>query len=264
MARAELLAGVLGQAALLGCLDATIGLGGPGWIAGLGWAAAVALAMWWGFSPRWARVRGLPVGAAATVGARGDGLGPANRVTLLRAIVVGAVAALIVDGLPQLPHPLLVGALAVAALALDGADGWVARRSRTSSVLGARFDMEVDAFLILVLSIGAAATYGEWVLAIGAARYALLLAGALAPWLRAPIPPRMWRKAVAALQGAVLVAVVPDVLPVAVELSLLMIGATCLALSFGLQIRWLWLHRQPLDSPRRLSAPRRAIASRAT
>ena len=39
------------------------------------------------------------------------------------------------------------------ALALDGVDGQVARRTGTVSALGARFDMEVDAFLVLVLSV---------------------------------------------------------------------------------------------------------------
>ena len=43
--------------------------------------------------------------------------------------------------------------LSSVALALDGVDGQVARRTRTVSALGARFDMEVDAFLVLVLSV---------------------------------------------------------------------------------------------------------------
>ncbi|GAA4940924.1 hypothetical protein GCM10023238_03240 [Streptomyces heliomycini] len=43
--------------------------------------------------------------------------------------------------------------LTAVALILDGVDGKVARRTGTSTPLGARFDMEVDAFLILVLSV---------------------------------------------------------------------------------------------------------------
>ena len=42
--------------------------------------------------------------------------------------------------------------LASVALILDGVDGKVARRTRNASAFGARFDMEVDAFLILVFS----------------------------------------------------------------------------------------------------------------
>ena len=65
--------------------------------------------------------------------------------------------------------------LASVALALDAVDGRVARRTGTVSALGGRFDMEVDAFLILVLSVQVARDHGLWVLVIGAARY--LLAG---------------------------------------------------------------------------------------
>ena len=71
------------------------------------------------------------------------------------------------------------------ALALDAVDGWVARRTGTVSALGARFDMEVDAFLILVLSGYVAPTLGGWVLAIGLMRYAFVAAGWVLPWLRA-------------------------------------------------------------------------------
>ena len=69
--------------------------------------------------------------------------------------------------------------------------GWtaqVARRTGTASAFGARFDMEVDAFLILVLSVYVARPLGAWVLAIGLARYVLLLAERLLPWLRRPVP----------------------------------------------------------------------------
>ena len=55
------------------------------------------------------------------------------------------------------------------ALLLDWVDGQVARRTHTESAFGARFDMEVDAFLILVLSVYVASTTGWWVLIIGAA-----------------------------------------------------------------------------------------------
>ena len=76
-------------------------------------------------------------------------------------------------------------ALAAVALVLDAVDGWVARRTGTVSALGARFDMEVDAFLILVLSgVRRRDVRPWWVLAIGAARYAFVAAGWLLPWMR--------------------------------------------------------------------------------
>ena len=112
------------------------------------------------------------------LGRSGSGaLGAANRVTLTRATLVGGVTALVADALVGPAHVAAMVGLAVVALVLDGVDGWVARRTGTVSALGARFDMEVDAFLILVLSVYVAGTVGPWVLAIGAARYAAWAAG---------------------------------------------------------------------------------------
>ncbi len=74
---------------------------------------------------------------------------------------------------------------------LDAVDGRVARRTGTASAFGARFDMEVDAFLILVLSVYVARVGRRVGAAIGAARYAFVAAGWLLPWLRGPLPPRL-------------------------------------------------------------------------
>ena len=123
--------------------------------------------------------------------------------------------------------------LAVVALVLDAVDGWVARRTGTASALGAQFDGEVDAFLILVLSVYVARSAGAWVLAIGAARYAFLAAGWLLPWMRAPLPPRYWRKVVAATQGIVLTVAAADVLPLALTQAALLVALALLAESFG-------------------------------
>ena len=99
------------------------------------------------------------------------------------------------------------------ALVLDAVDGLVARRTGTSSALGARFDMEVDAFLILVLSVYVARSMGAWVLAIGAMRYAYLVATWALVWMRGSPPPRYWSKVVAAIQGVVLAVVAADSSP---------------------------------------------------
>ena len=95
------------------------------------------------------------------------------------------MAALIADSFGgPISVPTLVSLSAVA-LVLDAVDGWVARRTGTVSSLGARFDMEVDAFLILVLSVYVARLTGDWwVLTIGAARYVFVAVGRLQPWLR--------------------------------------------------------------------------------
>ena len=100
----------------------------------------------------------------------------------------------------------------------------MARRTHSVTPLGARFDMEADAFLILVLSVAAAPVVGWWVLAIGFARYALLLAERVWPWLRAPVPPRYWRKVVAAVQGVTLAVVVTGLVPTVEAVAFLLVA----------------------------------------
>ncbi|MBO0833597.1 MAG: CDP-alcohol phosphatidyltransferase family protein, partial [Actinobacteria bacterium] len=126
---------------------------------------------------------------------------PADWVTLARAVLSGGVAGLVADSFGRPVSIIALVTLATVALVLDAVDGQVARRTGTATPLGGRLDGEVDAFLILVLSVAVSQVYGSWVLFIGAARYALLLAGWLIPWLAAPLPPRYWRKVVAAVQG---------------------------------------------------------------
>ena len=119
-----------------------------------------------------------------TTRALGEQWGPACWVTLARATLAVGVAALAAESLAHdIPVALLVS-LAAVALCLDPIDGWVARRTDTVTALGARFDGEVDAFLILALSVYVAPECGVWVLAIGAARY-LFMGGVLADRLRA-------------------------------------------------------------------------------
>ena len=107
--------------------------------------------------------------------------GWANATTALRSTLVALVTAIVATGVTEpISVPLLI-AVAVPALALDAVDGWVARRTDSASDLGARFDMEVDAFLLLVLSIRVAQDLGWWVLAIGALRYVFVAAGWILP-----------------------------------------------------------------------------------
>ena len=92
-------------------------------------------------------------------------LGPADWVTLVRATLAVGVATLVADSFDVPAHVAILVTLSAVALVLDAVDGWVARRSQTASTLGAKFDGEVDAFLILVLSIYVARSTGAWVLA---------------------------------------------------------------------------------------------------
>ena len=170
-------------------------------------------------------------------------LGPASCVTLVRAALAVGVAALVVGSFAgDTPVAVLV-TLAAVALVLDLVDGWLARRTGTESALGARLDGEVDAFLILALSVYVAESYGAWVLAIGAARYLFAAAGWLLPWMRAPLPERRWRKLVAAAQGIVLTVAAADVLPRALTQAALALALAALVASFGECVWWLWRRR---------------------
>ncbi|HEY1569568.1 MAG TPA: hypothetical protein VGF68_21230 [Solirubrobacteraceae bacterium] len=173
---------------------------------------------------------------------RTERLTPADWVTLVRATLTVGVAALIADSFAHhVPAALLV-VLAALALALDAVDGWVARRTR-SATLGAHFDAEVDAFLIFILSVYVVRFTGAWVLAIGVARYAFLAAGWPLAWMRADLPPRFWRKTVAAVQGVVLAVAAAQVLSPTVNRIVLAVALALLAESFGRDVWWLWRRR---------------------
>ena len=167
----------------------------------------------------------------------------ASWVTLARATLAVAVAVLAVDSFTHgIPVALLV-TLAAVALCLDAVDGWLARRTGEVTELGARFDGEVDAFLILALSVYVAPECGWWVLAIGAARYLFLAGEWLLPWMRAPLPPRRWRKLVAATQGVVLTVAAAGVLPRALAQALLLAALALLTASMAQCTWWLWRRR---------------------
>lgn len=161
-------------------------------------------------------------------------LGPATVVTLGRLGLVLVVGLLIAVEPSQ---RAVIAGLATVALVLDGIDGWVARRTRTASSSGARLDMEVDALLVLILAIDVAARMDvEWVLLIGGARYLLAIASWVAPWLRTPVRPRLWRKAVAVMQTTTLIVVGTGQLPRGVALAALACAGVALAASFGTQV----------------------------
>ena len=215
------------QLLLIAGLAATVALSGAV-LSPAGWAVGVTC--------------GVITNAGLAVGRlhyRADRLTRADWVTLARAAVAFGVAALVADSFGQpVPVTTLVS-LSALALALDAVDGWVARRTRTGK-LGAQFDGEVDAFLILVLSVYVARSAGAWVLAIGTARYAFLAAGWPLRWMRAPLPPRFWRKVVAATQGIVLTVAAAGVLPAAVTTAALVVALVLLFESFGRDVLWLW------------------------
>ena len=217
----ELVGAAAAQLVVLGGVAACVGLGPVGWAAGLAFALVVGL---------------LLISHDAT--GRALAAGAANRVTLARATLVGGVTALVAEGATGARIAVLV-TIGVVALALDGLDGYLARRNNTVSALGARFDMEVDAFLILVLSVLVCQSLGVWVLAIGLMRYAFVAASAVAPRLRAQLPFSRARKVVAAMQGGLLVAAAAPFVPRPVAVLLVAVALVALVWSFGRDVRWL-------------------------
>ena len=215
--------GVVVLVAMLGALTATVGLGGRGWLVGIACGSIISMVMAW-----------------AMPAEHGSGMGAANGVTLTRAMLACSVAALTAESFDGSSPVKTLVALSVVALLLDAVDGFIARHTRTSSRFGARFDMEVDAFLILVLSVYVAHTTAQWVLAIGLARYVFLAAQLLLPRLRGSAPPRRWCKIVAAVQGLVLTLALSDVLPLGTEKVALAVALVMLTESFGREAWELW------------------------
>lgn len=168
-------------------------------------------------------------------------LGLCNLVTLARL----ALAAALLAPLAAPAAGWAVFATALVALALDGVDGWLARRQGRVSDFGARFDMEVDAALGLILAVNAwaAGTAGAAVLLLGLPRYAFVAAGRVLPWMAAPLPDRAGRKIVCVVQIAALIALQAPVVGGAAASGLVAGAGAALAWSFGRDIAWLWRTR---------------------
>jgi phosphatidylglycerophosphate synthase len=171
--------------------------------------------------------------------------GPANLITTARAVLVVLIAAL----LGESGRPVVAATAAAAGLgatALDGVDGWLARRTAMASTFGARFDMEIDALLVQVLAI-LAWRYGKagaWVLLSGLMRYGFLAAGQLWPWLRRPLEPTRRARVICVVQiAALLVAIWPAVTP-PLSTTIAALGLTFLCYSFTADTSRLWRARQ--------------------
>lgn len=225
---AAIAAGVLGAGLLLRL------------VAGLDWCGiAIASAAY------------LTIAAAVLVGLRGNGgqlcFGSANALTLVRAGTVAILLGILGDG-------ALTGALgsntklrwilataAMIALLLDGADGWIARRTGMSSDFGAQFDVETDAIFMLALSllvyrIGEA---GVCVVFSGMMRYFFVLAGFVWISLARPLPPSQRRKCVCVVQMGSLIAALSPAVPAKIGWALCLASFCLLTFSFVWDIGWL-------------------------
>jgi phosphatidylglycerophosphate synthase len=169
--------------------------------------------------------------------------GAANQVTTIRAALASIIAGLI--GAPETPlvANTAVGIATIAAI-LDILDGWLARRSGMSSGFGARFDMEIDALLIMVLAmlVWRHGKAGSWVLASGLLRYVFLGVGLALPWLRGELMPSRRRQIVCVIQVCALIVVLLPGVPVPQSEWLAAAALGALGYSFVVDTLWLWRH----------------------
>gem|GEM_PF-907744 len=208
--------------------------------AGVCTALGVVVATWAGWSS--GVFAGLVVGMGIVVAAGvsvvlrpGSRCGPADRVTLARAVLGGGCAVLAVGSLTGgiTGRSWVLLALLVPALALDGVDGLVARATGTASAAGARLDGEIDAALLLVLSLATARRLGWWVLAIGLMRYAFLAAGAVRPRQRGRLAFSQFRRVVAGIQGIAFALALAPIVPLPLGRTVVALALGLLMISFG-------------------------------
>lgn len=168
----------------------------------------------------------------------------ANAITAARGILVVVVAAAGFASSTPATAGLVVAIGSVAAL-LDLADGWVARRSGTATAFGARFDMEVDALLIVVLSalVWRFGITGPWVLASGLMRYLFVALARPFPWLARPLPPSRRRQAVCVVQIVALLVALAPITPAPLAVLAAGTGLAALVWSFAVDVAWLAARR---------------------
>jgi phosphatidylglycerophosphate synthase len=128
-------------------------------------------------------------------------------------------------------------------LTLDGVDGRVARARGEASAFGARFDVEIDAAMLVVLSVAVAALgiAGWWVLAIGTMRYGYVATSYVVPAFRTPLPYRYSGKVIAVVQAVALLAALAFGLTPGehwVATTFLLAALALLCWSFGRSVIW--------------------------
>ncbi len=212
--------------------------------AGVLWLPLIACGSWLCSIPL---LLSLPI-YAATVTAVGclyarfaalPAFGYANSTTLVRCGLIGVLLAAGLQTSALAPASWRVFFLALAALLLDLADGWIARRFGETSRFGRRFDLETDTAFLFVLSfmLTSAQRVGPWVLAVGMLRPLFVLCGHLLPALARPLAPSRRRAAVCGLSTALLVVALAPPVSEAWAARLSWSALFMLAASFAIDVR---------------------------
>jgi phosphatidylglycerophosphate synthase len=168
--------------------------------------------------------------------------GAGNQITTIRLLLVALVASLVFERTSR-DTALVAVAASGLVTALDGVDGWLARQRGMASAFGARFDMEIDALLIMTLSVLAYRSdkAGVWVLASGLLRYIFVAAGWMFERMRTPLPPSRRRQTVCVAQVIGLICVVAP--GVERPFSAFLAAASLLLLLSSFLADTLWLTR---------------------
>jgi phosphatidylglycerophosphate synthase len=185
--------------------------------------------------------------------------GPANVITLFRLVIVAWLAGLVGHTGGSVSLGVVLCAVGLLSIVLDGIDGPIARRRRQQTAFGARFDMEVDALFVLALSILAYQLdkVGPWIILAGAMRYLFIGAGLVFPRLAAPLPQRLRRRTICVVQEvSLLICLVPFVVrPITTVVG----AASILVLLSSFAADVVWLLRQPAVRQTSWASPPSAI-----
>lgn len=162
--------------------------------------------------------------------------GVANAVTTVRAVLLALLPA-------AAPHPSALIGLSLLVLALDGVDGWLARRYDLASEFGEFLDKETDALFLLLLC-GLTAFQNElpiWIVGAGLLRYGFVLTLFLLPTLQTTeTRSTAARYVYAFMVGALLLSFLPYP---AFYRPVVAVAVTALLVSFGRSLRGIVVSR---------------------
>ena len=181
-----------------------------------------------------------------------DRFGTANTITSVRGAMTLLLAAC-VPGTSSLERGVdnqvfwAISSIAAVALLLDAVDGRLARSSGLTSSFGARYDIETDAVLGLVIAllVWQGSELGIWVVMVGVLRYVFLLAGLLWPALQGDLRPSLLRRLVGLVQVGVLIVLLTPLIERPASVIVAAVALLMLVGSFVRDLLWLFQDAGP-------------------
>jgi CDP-diacylglycerol--glycerol-3-phosphate 3-phosphatidyltransferase len=168
--------------------------------------------------------------------------GPGNNLTILRALMIAALAGFLTSPRPEGWLAWLPGVLYTLAALIDLFDGYMARLTNHTTRLGEMLDMRFDGLGVLIAAL-LIVQYGQvpfWYLLVAVARYIFLAGTWLRKGLGKPVydlPPSLSRRPLAGVQmGFMAVMLWPLFSP-----PITYLAATLFAIPFLVGFSWDWL-----------------------